>query len=252
MTFPTPRSTAAHPTSTRPTPHSRSSRQTERPRSWWCTTHPDDALGSYRNSVAFNDSVVGDFVARLRRGARGKDAVVIYLSDHGEAFQDHGISYHSFDLYEEQVDVPMWIDAPGGSIPEAARRRLQDEAAMRPTTTYDISATVIDLMGGLDDGALAQPAAALAGTSLLRDPPTSRAVYLWNCPATRECAFESFGVVNYPRKLHYVGREGRYACSALDLDPLEKAPRPRAECDDLRTLLDATFGTRTELVTRAP
>jgi glucan phosphoethanolaminetransferase (alkaline phosphatase superfamily) len=210
------------------------------------TPFADDALGSYRNGLLYNDSVVADLVAGLRRGARGKDAIVLYLSDHGEAFEEHGVSYHSFDLYAEQVDVPMWIDAPPGSLPGVIMDRLRREGPTRPITTYDVSATVIDLMGGLDDPSFRVRASALSGTSLLREPPSARTVFLWNCPSTRECASESFGVVAYPRKLHYVGREARYACSELDADPAEREPRPERECTDLRALLDRTFGTRAD------
>jgi hypothetical protein len=216
------------------------------------TPSPNDALGSYKNSLAFDDAVVGDLVGGLRRGARGKDAIILYLSDHGEAFQDHGISYHSFDLFAEQVDIPVWIDAPAGSLPEATLQRLRTDGPTRPVTTYDVSATVVDLMGGLDDPALRAEADALAGTSLLREAPEARPVFLWNCPSTRECAFESFGVVTYPRKLHYVGREGRYACSDLHGDPLEKAPLPLTECSDLRSVLDAKFGARAGADPRGP
>lgn len=213
------------------------------------TAHPtDDGLGRYRNSLAFNDDVIAGLVAGLRHGARGRRAIVLYTSDHGEAFQDHGASYHSFDLYAEQVDVPLWIDAPQGVLPDAVVERLRRDAPTRPVATYDLTATMIDLMGGLDAPELRVGVAALSGRSLLRDALDQREVFLWNCPPTRECATESFGVVSFPKKLHYVGHDERYACHDLEADPTEKAPLPASECTTLRAMLDRTFGTRGERV----
>ncbi len=211
------------------------------------TPYPtDDAWGRYRNSLAHEDAVVAELVAGLRRGARGRRAVVIYTSDHGEAFQDHGISYHSFDLYAEQVDVPLWLDAPPGVLPERLMEPLRRGAEGRPVASYDLTATLVDLMGGLDAPELHREAAALSGTSLFRSAPHDRDVFLWNCPPTRECASEAWGVVSFPRKLQYVGREAGYACHDLEADPTEKVPLPPSECGRERALLDRVFGSRSD------
>ncbi len=217
------------------------------------TSYPtDDGLGRYRNSLAYNDDVIAGLVAGLRRGAHGRRAIVLYTSDHGEAFQDHGASYHSFDLYAEQVDVPLWVDAAPGALPDAVLERLRRDAPTRPVATYDLTATMIDLMGGFDVPELRSRAAALSGRSLLRDALDERDVFLWNCPPTRECATESFGVVSFPKKLHYVGHDGRYACHDLEVDPTERVPRPVGECTTLRALLDRTFGARDERALGGP
>jgi hypothetical protein len=209
------------------------------------TPHPDEsARARYENSLVREDDLVGDLVARLRRGARGKNAIVIYTSDHGEAFGEHGASYHSFDLYGEQSDIPLWIDIPKGLLPEAVMSRLAREAPERVVTLPDLSATLLDLAGALDAPALRDRVAALSGASLLREAPAGRAALMWNCPPTRECATDSFGVLRFPLKLHWVGHDQRYACHDLAADPLEKTPLPVARCADLFPLADRAFGTR--------
>ncbi len=204
----------------------------------------DDPRSRYRNSLARNDAIVGDLVARLRRTEQGRRAVVLYTSDHGEAFGEHGSYFHSFDLHAEQIDVPLWIDAPPGALPPGALDRLRREAPTRPVAILDLTATVLDLMGALDVPAFHDPLAALAGTSLLREAPGPRDVLLWNCPPTRECAAEAFGVVSFPLKLHYVGHEQRYACHDLEADPAEATLLPPSRCAALLPLLDAAFGRR--------
>lgn len=204
----------------------------------------DSPLGRYRNSIAHEDALVADLIKRLRATERGRRAVVIYTSDHGEAWGEHGSHYHSFDLYAEQIDIPLWIDVPDGALSDAARERLRREAATRVVSLSDITATIIDLMGGLDVPAHRERAASLAGTSLLRDAAPSRDIFAWNCPPTRECATEAFGVIRHPLKLHYVGHEHRYVCSDLEADPGERAPLPEARCAALSPLLERTFGKR--------
>jgi Sulfatase len=206
----------------------------------------------YRNAIAFNDQVIGDLVAKLRKTEAGRRAIVISLSDHGEAWGLHGSYMHTWDLYGEQIDIPLWIDAPAGSLPDEAIARLRRDAPSRIATTPDVAATVLDLLGVLDDPALGAFTARLAGTSLLRDPPESRDVMLWNCPPTHPCALDSLGVLRWPRKLHYVGREARYGCYDLAADPRENSELPGASCADLRVLLDATFGSRLDLRVRPP
>src|SRR5262249_44836731 len=118
------------------------------------------------------------------------------------------------------------------------------EAPSRPVALPDITATLIDLMGGLDQPAFHDRASALAGASLLRDAPARRDVLLWNCPPTRECAADAFGVIRWPLKLHYVGHEQRYACHDIEADPGEQRPLPEARCGELAPVLERAFGGR--------
>lgn len=145
----------------------------------------DRAHADYRNSVVHDDVVVGDLVTQLRRGAAGRRAVVIALSDHGEAWNEHHVLGHTFDVYGEQIDIPLWLDVPEGALPLAVIDRLRSEAGVRPVSTADVSATVIDLLGALDEPTFRPHTASLAGSSLLRAPPGARDVLLWNCPPSR-------------------------------------------------------------------
>jgi glucan phosphoethanolaminetransferase (alkaline phosphatase superfamily) len=195
---------------------------------------PDDRRNAYRNALRHNDAVIGDFLGKLRKGPRGKRTIVISLSDHGEAWGEHRALTHSWDLYAEAIDIPFWIDAPPGTLPEATIERLRRDAPARPVLTPDISATIIDLLGGLEQPAAREQAAKLAGTSLLREAPAPRMVPMWNCTPTRPCIYHSFGLYAWPLKLHYVGRDFRYICSDIEADPTEKSEAPAARCADMR------------------
>ena len=75
---------------------------------------------------------------------------VIFLSDHGEEFLDHGGLEHGHSLHEELLRVPLIVDAPGidGARPEGRASLL------------DVTPTVLDIAG-------LPPAEGLAGRSLL-------------------------------------------------------------------------------------
>lgn len=58
---------------------------------------------------AYRDAVrsVDRFVATLMNRTREDDPVVVFHSDHGEAFNEHGTYGHQQALYEENVHVPL-------------------------------------------------------------------------------------------------------------------------------------------------
>lgn len=195
--------------------------------------------GRYFNSLVHHDATVGGLVAALREADHGRRAIVIYSADHGEAWGEHESYTHTFDLYSEQTDVPLWIDAPEGTISAEARRELARSAPARPVFTADVSATVLDLLGALDEPAFAGAVLRLAGESVLRPSSRARDMEISNCPPFRSCYPDAWGVVRWPLKYHFVGRTGDHVCSDLEADPEERAPLPAASCQALRDLVTA-------------
>ena len=205
-----------------------------------------DRRARYLNSLVHQDATVGDFVKKLRATEKGKRAIVIYTSDHGEAWGEHNSYSHTFDLYAEQIDVPLWIDAPEGALTPDQLARLRESAASRPIFTADVSATVLDLLGALDEPGFEGMTSKLAGTSALRPPPGERDMELSNCPPFRTCHPDAWGVVRWPLKYHYVGRALRSACSDLQADPNEQVELAPAACAELRAVTHRRHGQRTD------
>jgi arylsulfatase A-like enzyme/HEAT repeat protein len=78
--------------------------------------HPEHPFGDrdvdrYDAEIAAADAGVGAIVAEVRQ--RRPSAVVIVTADHGEEFSEHGGRYHGTTVYEEQVRVPLVVNAPG-------------------------------------------------------------------------------------------------------------------------------------------
>ncbi len=67
----------------------------------------------YRAGVRSFDRSLGRLIAALEDRGLYRDAVVIFLSDHGEMLGEHGAWGHVEHVHQESLRVPMVITAPG-------------------------------------------------------------------------------------------------------------------------------------------
>lgn len=74
---------------------------------------PADELASlvdnYDSSIRVTDANIRDIISYLEEAGMMNDTIVVYVSDHGEAFYEHGIYDHMYSLYSELVHVPLMI-----------------------------------------------------------------------------------------------------------------------------------------------
>ncbi|HEY5958456.1 MAG TPA: sulfatase-like hydrolase/transferase, partial [Polyangiaceae bacterium] len=96
----------------------------------------DRDIDRYDSEVAYSDNAVGQIVANVRQTR--PNCLVIVSSDHGEEFGDHGGRYHGTSVYEEQVRVPLIVNAPDLFAPRVVRE---------PVQTIDLLPTIL---AGLD------------------------------------------------------------------------------------------------------
>ena len=102
--------------------------------------HPEHDFGSkprdrYDGEVAFVDQQLGRVLSALEKSPFGARTAVVITSDHGEAFSEHGMIRHGFELWEELVRVPLIVKVPG----VAARRVTARRSAI------DVVPTLLDL-----------------------------------------------------------------------------------------------------------
>ncbi len=90
--------------------------------------HPEHDFGPsqrdrYDGEVAFVDAHLGRVLAQLAKSPLGARTAVIVTSDHGEAFGEHGMIRHGFELWEELVRVPLIVKVPGLPARRVTARR---------------------------------------------------------------------------------------------------------------------------------
>jgi len=93
---------------------------------------------AYREDVRRADAAFGALLDGLRASGRLEDALVVFVSDHGEEFFEHGGQGHGKTLYQEVVRVPLAV-----RLPRAARKGR--EAA--PIQHADLLPTLLALAG---------------------------------------------------------------------------------------------------------
>ncbi len=95
-----------------------------------------DSRARYDGEVAFVDHHVGRLLEALAGRPYAERTAVILTSDHGEAFREHGMIRHGFEVWEELVRVPLIVRIPGAEPHRVRARR----------SGVDIVPTILDLM----------------------------------------------------------------------------------------------------------
>ena len=68
----------------------------------------------YQGAVLENDRAFGELLDGLVRLGLLDRSLVVFTSDHGEEFGEHGGLLHRFTLYQEVLHVPLVVRLPGG------------------------------------------------------------------------------------------------------------------------------------------
>ncbi len=193
----------------------------------------------YQDAIYLQDKAVGRLLEGLRARPEGARTVVVFLSDHGEQMREKGAVGHTGTLYEEEIRIPAWIDAPPGTLTadeEAHLRALKDA----PLTSLDVLPTMLDLVGVWDAKEIAPLRAKMAGESLLRGGSTSdRSLFLTNCSELWQCAFKNWGAIHGTHKLIASQGDHKWNCFDVQEDPHELVDLGEEECGDLKPLAES-------------
>ncbi|HFE47106.1 MAG TPA: DUF229 domain-containing protein, partial [Nannocystis exedens] len=71
------------------------------------------SLERYRQEIRFADEQVGQLLDELERLSLLESTIIVYFSDHGEEFREHGGIRHKSTVYSESTQVPLIIRIPG-------------------------------------------------------------------------------------------------------------------------------------------
>jgi len=69
-------------------------------------------LNLYDTNLAVSDEFFGKIILQLKESGLYNDSLIIFSSDHGEQFFEHGKSGHAKSLYREELHVPLLIKFP--------------------------------------------------------------------------------------------------------------------------------------------
>ena len=93
----------------------------------------------YDGGIAYEDSIIGSMVRKLKERGELDQTVLIITADHGEQFGEHGLGSHGNSLYLPVLHVPLIVRAPGRA---PAATRVTSIVSLR-----DLAATLVDVGG---------------------------------------------------------------------------------------------------------
>ena len=94
----------------------------------------------YDGNVAYSDQLIAEIFGVLEQEGLLEDTLVVIMSDHGEAFGEHGKFYHTSEPYEELIHVPLVMRAP-------RRAGFVRGVIETPVELVDLAPTFRDLFG---------------------------------------------------------------------------------------------------------
>ncbi len=162
----------------------------------------------YDSSIFWTDHNVGRILQGLRDLRINDRTLVVIVSDHGEAFFEHGMEGHARNLYRKVLTTP-WIIAPPFDLDRGVV--VEERVA-----NVDVWPTLLDLLGlPALPGAEGRSALPLIKTAMARDPGASpgspdsdRAIFAqldrgWG--RVEGDSRPSSSVVKGPHRLNYYG-----------------------------------------------
>jgi arylsulfatase A-like enzyme len=93
------------------------------------------SFNAYLREVAVVDKQIGRLRKFLKQKGLEDRTILIVAADHGEAFGEHGMSFHAKAIYEEFLRVPLLVDLPG----------VEARTVSTPVTLLDIGPTILDI-----------------------------------------------------------------------------------------------------------
>ena len=67
---------------------------------------------AYRDRITVIDRALGRLRAELEARGQWEDTLLVVTSDHGEAFFEHGVSWHGYVPFDEVLRVPLFVSYP--------------------------------------------------------------------------------------------------------------------------------------------
>lgn len=87
------------------------------PRGEISAANRDRVARTYWNAIAYNDRLIGELTARLRRLGVLDDTLIVVTADHGESLFDDGFLGHGHMLNAQQTRIPFVLSQSGVAIP---------------------------------------------------------------------------------------------------------------------------------------
>lgn len=192
----------------------------------------------YDSEVHYTDQHIGRLLEFAKQQPWWSKTAVIISADHGEAFGEHGMYKHAFEVWDVLTRVPLVVVAPGVTPRTIDERRSH----------IDLAATFADLLG------VPLPSGTTLGHSLLPEvygaPAENREPIVLDLPEDSNNP-ERRAVIKGDYKLIVAGK-GVYQLYNLQEDPAENTDLAKTQPDQLQQMKQVFEETWSQIPQIAP
>lgn len=96
-----------------------------------------ELIGHYDGEIRYLDTELGKLFEFLKTKGLYENTVIVVVGDHGEQFRERGDHRHGYQLFNEEVHIPLLLRVP----------KLEAKAIDRSVSTVDIYPTILELLG---------------------------------------------------------------------------------------------------------
>ncbi|MFZ4099165.1 MAG: sulfatase-like hydrolase/transferase [Chlamydiia bacterium] len=105
----------------------------------WGQENMEGIKRRYYNAIHYMDSLMGQFFNTLRRSDELDQSMIVFTSDHGEEFLEHGHLFHASALTDEQISVPIYYKLPSHNAQALpSRNRITSHVDIFPTVLHSL------------------------------------------------------------------------------------------------------------------
>jgi hypothetical protein len=196
---------------------------------------------TYQNAIRTQDREMARAVEAFIASRKGRPWLIVFTSDHGEAFGEHHAIHHGQNLYNEQTHVPGYVAWGNGALSADEEGNLRAHASA-PTSHLDVLPTMLDVLGVWDQPLLASYRAKMSGSSWLRPVNTApRKLPMTNCSASFPCPLNAWGMLGDEHSVIGQPWDREFVCIRLDSPTSDPVDEP--ECAKLREASKVFFPT---------
>ena len=96
----------------------------------------------YDEEIAYFDSRFAELLESLRTSGLMEDSIIVFASDHGEEFLEHGHIKHCRTVFDNSIRVPLLLKIPG----------VDAKTVSAPVQNLDLVPTLLDYLGIVTGG----------------------------------------------------------------------------------------------------
>ncbi len=172
----------------------------------WFAESADNPLDCYKQSIAYTDKFLAVLDAELTNLGLSGNTILCVISDHGEAFGEHGLLSHERIPFDEALRIPWVI--------RSSLLKTQGAKITAPVSSVDLTPTILALMG------FNISSAGFDGLNALAPLPTDRKVFFSGWLAESPAGF-----IEGNKKYIYFPQAQTVWLYDLKNDPLEQTGR---------------------------